>query len=212
MRDIPCFETEFGTAGLVLNQIPCTGKAYVHILQTQQLPQLLKDCVGFCRVAGADRIYACGEERLKEYSHYTDVLRMSRPLEGMDDTTDCLLPVTVESCEQWRQIYNEKMAGVDNAAILSQMACRKLIAEGGAYFVHREGRLLGIGIASGEQIQAIASLVPGQGAQVLKALCHALSGPMVYVEVASTNGRAIRLYENMGFIPNGILHSWYQVL
>ena len=212
MRDIPCFETEYGTAGLVLNQIPCTGNAFIHILQTDHLPQLLAECIDFCRAVGADRIYACGSEGLKEYPHYTDVLRMRCSLDALEDTTNCLFPVTDETGERWRKIYNERMSGVDNAAILTEQTSRKLFKDGGAYFVHRDNQLLGIGIASGEDIQAIATVEPGQGRQVMLALVHALTGPMVNVEVASTNNRALRLYESMGFVRTCIVRSWYQVL
>lgn len=211
MRDIPMFETEYGIAGLVLNQVPYTGSAYIHILQAHDLQGLLNECLSFCRAVGAENVYACGSDALNCYPHYTDVLRMSRPIEGMEMSTDCLFPVTEESCEQWRMLYNEKMTGIDNAAILSERACKRLIKDGSAYFVHREGHLLGIGVASGEQIHAVVSLVPGEGAHILGALCHALSGQMVYVEVASTNLRAIHLYEKLGFLPNGLVKRWFCV-
>ena len=209
MQDIPMFETEYGIAGLVLNQVPYTGSAYIHILQTNNLQGLLNECLDFCRAVGAENVYACGNDALDCYPHYTDVLRMSRPIEGMETSTACLFPVTDESCEQWRILYNERMTGIDNAAILSERECKKMIKEGGAYFVHRDGRLLGIGIAAGEQIHAIASLVTGEGACVLGTLCHALSGPMVHVEVASTNLRAIRLYERLGFLTGCVVRSWF---
>jgi len=212
MQDIPFYETEYGTAGLVLNQVRCTGSAFIHILQIQQTQRLLMECIGFCRAVGAERIYACGTEELRKYPHYTDVLKMCCPLDALDDTAACLFPVTEETVEHWRQIYNERMSGVDNAAILSEYAARKLVKDGGAYFVHNEDHLLGIGVAFGEDIQAVVSVKPGQGRQVLLALCHALTGPMVNVEVASTNNRAVRLYEAMGFTKTGVVRSWYQVV
>lgn len=212
MRDIPLFETEFGTAGLVLNQIPCSGNAYIHMIAPVQFSELLDECVGFCKAAGAERIYACGDENVKSFPHYTDVIRLTCSLEMIEDTDACLLPVTEETCEQWRRMYNERMAGVDNAAVLTTFTCRKLVKDKGAYFVHKDGEVLGIGVAYGEKIDAIASIIPGQGANVLKALCHALSGPMVNVEVASTNNPAVRLYEKLGFLPVEIIRSWHRVL
>ena len=211
MQDIPFFETKYGNAGLVLNQVPYTGSAYIHILQTHNLQGLLNECLSFCRVVGAQHIYACGDDALNCYSHYVDVLHMSRPLDGMELGSAFLFPVADESSERWRTLYNERMTGIDNAAILSERACKKLIKEGGAYFVHRNGRLLGIGVAAGEQIRAIASLEPGDGANVLRTLCNALSGPMVNVEVASTNFRAIRLYERFGFLTCGVIRSWFRI-
>ena len=212
MRDIPMFETEFGVAGLVLNQVPYTSSAYIHIMQTGNLSGLLSECVDFCRAVGADRVYACGDDALSRFPHHIDVLHMSRPIDGIETSTDCLFPVTDESWQRWRALYNERMIGVDNALILSERECKSLVKAGGAYFVHAESQLLGIGIASGERIDAIASLVPGGGARVLSTLCHALTGPMVNVEVASTNVRAIRLYERLGFLTNDIIRSWFSIL
>lgn len=212
MRDIPMFETAYGTAGLVLNQIPCTGNAYIHIRDSIQFSELLDECVCFCKAAGAERVYVCGDENAEAFPHYTDIVRMSCPLERIEDTAACLMPVTDETYEQWRIIYNERMSGVDNAAVLTTFACKKLVKEKNAYFVHKNEQLLGIGIADGEEIAAIASVVPGQGKTVLKALCHALSGPMVNVEVASTNSPAVHLYEKQGFVPVEIVRSWYCVL
>lgn len=212
MRDIPMFETEYGIAGLVLNQVPYTGSAYIHIMQTGDLHGLLNECLDFCRVVGAVRVYACGDNALSRFPHYIDVLHMSRPIDGMQMSTDCLFPVTDESCQRWRALYNERMTGIDNALILSERECKSLVKAGGAYFVHRDSQLLGLGIASGERIDAIASLVPGEGARVLTTLCNALNGPMVNVEVASTNSRAIRLYEKLGFLTNGVTRSWFSIL
>ena len=112
---------------------------------------------------------------------------------------------------RWRQIYNDGMATVDNAAWMTAYGMKAIVAEGSAYFVHRNGTLLGIGKASGERIDAVVSAVPGAGADVVRALAHALNADVVTVEVASTNHRAIRLYERLGFIPIKEISRWYQV-
>ena len=94
---------------------------------------------------------------------------------------------------------------------MSMMEAKKLLCRKEAYFVHRDGILLGIGVAGGETVQAIASVKPGCGMQTLLALNHALSGEKITVEVASTNEKALQLYSTLGFIPTAVVSQWYQV-
>jgi ribosomal protein S18 acetylase RimI-like enzyme len=46
---------------------------------------------------------------------------------------------------------------------------------------------------------------------VVRALAHALSSDTVTIEVASTNTRAISLYERIGFVKTKELSRWYQI-
>ena len=71
--------------------------------------------------------------------------------------------------------------------------------------------LLGIGIAAGERIDAVAACVPGAGRDVVLALAHAISGETVCLEVASTNTRAVRLYGCLGFIAAKEVICWYKI-
>lgn len=211
MRDIPMFPTEYGIAGLVLNQIPYTGQAYVHIHGVADLKGLMDECVGFCVAAGAEQIFASGECDLSDYPLYAHVIKMQRPLEGIGETDACTMPVTEQTLDQWLQLYNEAMARVDNGAYLSVLEGKKLLLEGGCYFVHRDGQLLGIGVAKGDQLPALAATVKGAGRDVVLALCRALGAETVYLEVASTNERALRLYDRLGFLQTGLKCSWYRV-
>lgn len=211
MRDIPVFTTENGVATLILNQIPYTRRAYIHLRCTQRPLALLKDCVDFLRMTGAEELFATGDPALEVYPLYTRVIRMSRLREGLPETDAALLPVTAEKLEQWRQIYNERMADVNQGAFMSIADAQKLLAQGNGYFVHREGTLLGIGIAEGEEVSALASVHPGGGRATLLALNHALSGERICLTVASSNARAMHLYENMGFISVDELSVWYRI-
>ena len=111
----------------------------------------------------------------------------------------------------WRKHYNEAMAAVDNAAWLSETEMKKILKEGSAYFVHRNGALLGIGKVSADQIDAVAAVVRGAGADVVRALASVLTGDSVAVEVAQTNCRALSLYERLGFVATKELSRWYQI-
>ena len=87
-----------------------------------------------------------------------------------------------------------------------------LIKQGGGYFVHGEEEILGIGIARGETVESIIAVRPGAGREVMLALCGSLSSERVLIEVASTNEKAIRLYENLGFLKTAEISRWYDAL
>lgn len=212
MRNIPVFSTDLGVASLVLDQIPYKQAAYVHIHDTAQPEEFIEECAQFCRAAGADRVYVASPAELEEYPVFTQVLQLVGSLQDIADTDAALMPVTERTLDAWRQIYNEKMAAVDDAAFMDAAAARQLLQEGHGYFVHREGKLLGIGKVAGDTIDVLAATEPGAGETVLQALCHALAGDRVIVRVASTNRRAMRLYERLGFICTGVLQTWYQIL
>ena len=58
VKDFPMFTTEFGVASLILKEIPYRSEAYIIIQDTQQPEQLLQECISFCRMCGAEKIYA----------------------------------------------------------------------------------------------------------------------------------------------------------
>ncbi|MBE6934554.1 MAG: hypothetical protein E7462_05870 [Ruminococcaceae bacterium] len=212
MRNIPFFTTEYGVAELILESVPNRQEAFIHIHSTDAPEKLLEECREFCIACGAKRLYAAGDAFLEKYPFYMSVLQMNGDRPAIGETDAALFPAQEKTANQWRQIYNEKMTGVPKAAWISEMAMGKLVKEGNAYFVHREGQLLGIGTASGTQIGAVISVVPGAGAEVVRALCHALSGNAISLEVASTNRAAFRLYEKLGFVTVGEKSRWYQIL
>ena len=212
MQNIPVFTTEYGVASLILESVPARHEAFIHIRSTLQPDKLLRECKGFCIACGAKHIYAAGDESLEQFPFYMSVLQL-RGSKAVIGETDCaLFPVQEKTAPQWRRIYNEKMAEVPKAAFLTEFAMKKLLQEGNAYFIHRDGVLLGIGVATGNRIDAVAAVIPGMGAEVVRALCHALSEETVMIEAASTNERAMRLYRKMGFLPTAELSRWYKII
>lgn len=211
MRDIPVFTTEYGVASLVLREIPYRQEAYIRIQDTAYPEEFLQECVSFCRMAGAQKIYATGHEYLQKFPLHTKVLQMVRSMDGLPETDAMTMPVTEQTLETWRGLYNEAMAGVPNASYMDQADAKAMFDRGDGYFVHRDGELLGIGIAASDRIQAIAAAKRGAGRDVLLALTHALSGEQIYLEVASENIRAVRLYERLGFLKTKELSVWYDV-
>lgn len=211
MRDFPIFTTENGVGSLVLREIPYSGIAYITIRDSLEPQLFLNECVAFCRAVGANCIYAAGHRILNSYPLHSCVVQMSASIEMLPDTDASLFPVTEKTISRWREIYNRKMKDVDNASYMSEKAAYELLKKGSAYFVHREGDLLGIGVASDDRIECVASCSRGAGREVIAALTHALMCDRVILEVASTNLRAISLYESLGFIQTAEVSKWHKI-
>lgn len=211
MRDFPMFTTENGVGSLVLKEIPYSGIAYVTIRDSSVPKEFLNECLEFCKVVGAQHIYASGHEILTSYPFHTSVIRMSAAVDAIPQTDASIFPVTDKTIGRWREIYNDRMKCVDNAAFMSDAAASDLLKRGDGYFIHKDGELLGIGIASDDRIDCVASYKPGCGRTVVSALTHALMSEQVILEVASTNERAIRLYESLGFIKTAEISKWYKI-
>lgn len=212
MKDFPLFTTQNGVASLTLKEIPYTKTAYIKIQDTLEPNKLLDECVGFCKMAGAEKIYGSNHPILEQYPFHTQIFQMTQLREGLPDTDAALFPVTEQSLGRFREIYNARMSCVPNFSYMSVLDSKKLLKQGNGYFVHRGDALLGIGIASGEKIDAVVSLVKGAGEDVVLALNHALSGNRAVLEVASVNQKAISLYERMGFMKSCEVSRWYCIL
>lgn len=214
MRDFPFFTTEYGVASLILKEIPYRKQAYIRILDVQEdsFDEYLTECVSFCRMCGAEQIFAEGHEQLSKYPVYTAVNRMQGRIPFDPEKTASLFPVTEKTVSRWRGIYNEAMRNVDNAGTLEARDEKQILAGGGAYFVHEDSDLLGIFWLEDTKLLAIAALQRGAGERVMHTMLSVTDGEPVWLEVASTNARAIRLYEKMGFVPTAQLRCWYCVL
>lgn len=213
MRDFPIFTTEFGVSSLVLKEIPYKKLAYIRIRDVQKefWREHLQECASFCRMAGAERIFASGDENLSEYPLYTTVLEMRGTAWVDKEKMACLFPVTEATAGKWRSIYNASMMAVDNSGTLESRDEKKLTESVGAYFVHKDGQLLGIGWLDDCELLAVAAVQKGAGETVMHTLMSLVEGDTMTLQVASTNKKAIRLYEKLGFCIVREISSWYQV-
>ena len=212
MKDIPMFDTDTGVSTLLLKEIPYRQIAYVKVQSVQPggLREHLQACVSFCRMCGAARVLAQGHPELEQWPLHSSVLTMRLQIPDVEPPA-MVFPVTEETVGRWREIYNEKMAPVDNAATMTARDEKEILGSGGACFVHDSGKLLGIGWVRGDEILCLAAVEPGAGERVLGTLLTLLEGDRAVLDVASTNSRAIRLYERMGFLTAGERTRWYQI-
>jgi hypothetical protein len=211
MRDIPFFDTQNGVAALVLKEIPYSQKAYITVLSAIDLVELLNECVAFCRMVGAEQIYATGSEELQSYPVWMQLLQMQIETPNFGKTTAALCRVTEDTLNHWVEIYNQKMRKVDNASYMTQNDAKKILSQGNCYFINREGERLGIIMAGDQSIQAVASCVPGGAAEGIRALMQRFQWNRITLEVASTNHKAITLYKSLGFAEIGVISTWYKI-
>ena len=211
MKDLPMFTTEYGVASLFLKEIPYRSRAHIKIQSSLEPAKLLEECIGFCRACGAEWIDAAGHEYLENYPLITSLSLMTRPLEGLPSLDACLFPMTAETMQRWLDICNERMANIPNAAFLDSKDGKELLQKGSAYFVHKDGELLGIGVAAGDFIDTVIAVKPGAGETVVRALATVLTEDTVRLMVADVNTRAVRLYERLGFVKVKELSRWHLV-
>ena len=119
--------------------------------------------------------------------------------------------MTEQTVSKWREITNGRMAGVDCAVTLPSSEEKKILSSGGAYFVHDNGTLLGIGWMKNTELLLLAGVKPGAGEKVMHSLMSLAEGASVSLNVASTNTRAIHLYEKLGFVKTAVISTWYEV-
>ena len=211
MKDIPVFDTEYGVASLVLREIPYRQRAYIKLLSTLEPEKLLQECRSFCRMCGAEEILATGHPCLEQYGIHATLVLMKCSRLTLGESDACLFPVTEQTLTHWVQLYNARMAQVPNAAYMDQAAARELLKTGGGYFVHRDGRLLGIGKISGDSLDAVVAAEPGMGETVVKALAGAIDSDTVQLLVALENQKAIRLYTRLGFAAVQEISKWFKI-
>ena len=213
MRDFPIFTTDYGVSSLFLKEIPYKSEAYIRIRDVQEefFREHLEECVLFCRMAGAERVFAAGHVKLEAYPHHASIYEMRGMARVEEGKTASLFPVTEETAARWRHICNERMRDVDCTATQTSRDEKELLSSG-AYFIHDGGELLGIGWLKDREILTVAALKPGMGERVMHTLMSLEEGAQLRLEVVSTNTRAIRLYEKMGFLKTVEKTRWYRVM
>lgn len=212
MRNFPIFTTEYGVASLILKEIPYRKTAYIHVRDVQPgaLEAHLNQCSSFCHMAGAEQIYVTGAQMPAEAAPAWTVLEMRGQARPDPGKIASLFPVTEATAGQWRDLYNRLMAPVPHAATLESRDTETIVKAVGAYFIHENGSLLGIGWMEDTKLLAVAAQRRGSGEKLMHTLMSLVEGADMTLEVSSQNHRAIRLYEKMGFLKTKELARWYR--
>ena len=88
MKDIPVFSCPDGIATLILREVPFRGEGYILVRGVfGTLEGLLAECTGFCRAAGAERLFAAGEADFSGYPVAIRILGRSAPRALMSSTS-----------------------------------------------------------------------------------------------------------------------------
>ena len=211
MKDFPMFTTEYGVASLFLKEIPYKETAYIVIRSSEQPEELLKECVSFCRICGAEKVYASGHDYLEQYPLHSMIYEMKGEAWVDERKVEHLWPVTQETVARWREICNERMYHLDHSATLEVRDEKEILEKGDACVVLRDGELLGIGWIRDGELAELAAVVPGAGERVMHTLMSIMPGQVLKLSVVSTNLRAISLYERLGFIKTAEISRWFQV-
>lgn len=213
MKDFPVFTTDFGVSSLVLREVPYRQEAYIHIQDVQPggLISHLAECVSFCRMVGAEKILATGHDELEQFPLHASIFEMRGTAWVDRQKLKNVFPVTEQTVSQWREICNRRLRTVDCSATQTSGDEKEILSAGHACFVHEEGELLGIGWIREDTLLVVASIKPGAGEAVMHSLMSIIEGSEMNLEVASTNLRAIRLYEKLGFVKTRQLRRWYDV-
>ena len=131
MKDIPVFSCPDGIATLILREVPFRGEGYILVRGVfGTLEGLLAECAGFCRAAGAERLFAAGEADFSGYPAAIRILGRSAPRESLLPAPEAvrLVPVTEETAADWAREYNARFRAVPAAESCSPAEERALAA------------------------------------------------------------------------------------
>lgn len=200
MKDIPLFTGTHGMATLILREIPYRGEAYVHlraVFDSQEA--LLRECAGFCRMAGAARTYVSGKGDFSDYPVYARLIGRSVACQTLPKTTAHAAPT--EDSDTWLRLYREKFRAVPAANSCPEAK--------GLYFIVQDGERIGIGQMEGSKLLSVAALQKGKGADCVCAMAALCADERLTLLCAEENLPAMRLYDSLGFSRENVHEVWY---
>ena len=202
MRDIPLFTVTDGMATLILHEIPFRQEAFVWIRTVfGSVEGLVKECTGFCKAAGAERVYFSGDMDLSAFSVHARLIYRSVPKSYLPSTEAVALPVKNE--DQWLELYRQAFRPVPVA--------QSTPSPEGRYDIFRGGKLIGIGQIQGGMLMSIASTEKGMGTDCLCALASHGQGDRIRLVCAEENLPAMKLYDRLGFSKEEVKEIWYSL-
>lgn len=201
MKDIPIFTATNGIASLVLQEIPYRREAFVQIRGIfTQLPFLLRECAAFCRMAGAERIFASGAEDFSAYPLHARLMERTISKTKLPSVAAQAIPT---QDAEWLNLYREAFRHVPVARTLKTMEH--------CYWIEEAGERIGLGQIHEGYLYSVAALQTGAGERCVCALAAADAAPEIHLLCAMENQPAMKLYDRLGFSHGPIKESWYEI-
>lgn len=213
MKDIPIYTGNGGIATLILKEIPYKKAAYVLIrsLEFDKMKLFLGQCWEFCKSVGAQHVYVSGREPIPGLPYLYDLLRLWRPAEiPIPSDRVFLEPVTKQTAKDYAELYQKLFSPFPGAATYTEQKVQEIVQRGGIFFAIEGKKTIGIGELWDQEIRCIGVLpgYRGKGTALLASLLEKVEGD-AWLEVASNNLLARKLYEKLGFCEEQILSHWY---
>ncbi len=202
MRDIPLFTVTDGMASLILHEIPFRGEAYVWIRTVYgRIGGLMEECAGFCRAAGAEKIYFSGNADLSAYPVHAKLIYRSAEAKSLPPTR--AVAKVAPDPKAWAESYRERFRCVP--------AAQSTPSTEGLYDIYLGEDPIGIGQVKDDLILSVASLRPGMGRDCLCALAEVSQSPTLRLVCAEENLPAMKLYDRLGFSRGEVKEVWYSM-
>lgn len=217
MKNIPVFTSSYGIATLILREIPWNRTAYVLVrsVWNDQKAALLEECRGFCRAVGAEQIYAAWELEDLPAEPAWEMQRMTRPKAGLPagEKPPVLEPLTKDNRDAYLRIYNTCFRSVPCAASYDYSSLEPLYGEDLAWLAKVDGEYAGVAEISKIGLEGLAVLPEyrGLGYELALAALPMVPSTELQLKVASTNQRAISLYERLGFVRADVEKRWWKL-
>lgn len=215
MKDIPIFTGAHGVATLVLRQIPHSGCGYVIVRSVwDDAAAFLEECRGFCRACGAEQVYASWELQELPAEHAYDMLQMEMKKSDLPSGEQPELEdLTEENGEEFLAVYHKCFLQLPGAAAYDGTDLRRLLEEQSAWLVRCDGVCAAIAEVSKNGLEAIGVLPQfrGLGYGLAIAALNRVPSVTLQLKVASTNQKALALYERLGFRQTGVVSRWWKL-
>ena len=215
MKNIPVFTAANGVASLVLQEIQHSRKAYVLIRSVwTTAAALLEECVSFCRMVGAEEIYASWETAELPGKHAYDLIGMACQKADLPRGNPvALAPLTPENGQDYLRIYNQCFRQVSGAATYGDRDLQRLYDTDTAWLAVVDGQYAAVAEISKEGLEGIGVLPEfrGLGYDLAIAVLQMVPALTVRLKVASTNEKALVLYTRLGFTEEKTVSRWWKV-
>lgn len=216
MQNIPMFTGVHGMATLILKEIPVSGYSYVLVRSVwkDNLPGLLEEAAAFCREAGAKAVFASYECYDLPARHVHDMLEYSMDARRLPEVAPVpLTPLSKENGADYLAVYNRCFAQMPGHASYGEKDLERLLGQDAAFLCYRGGTPAAVAELSEHSLEGIGVLpeFKGLGYPLAVTALKRLPGETLFLKVASTNHRAIRLYHRIGFAQTRIISRWWEL-